>query len=162
MSRRPWAHRHPGRDDATGGERGAIGGLDALPFSVLIFVAGTLLLVNAWGVVDAKFAVTSAAREATRTLAEADDPATGDAAARRTAREAVASYGRDPDRLVVEGPQGSLARCGRVGYTATYPVPAIHIPMIGGFGRTFDVTSTHTERVDPLRSGLPGEADCGG
>ena len=59
------------------GERGAIGGLEALPFSVLIFVFGSLLLVNAWGVVDAKLAVTSASREATRTFAESNDPATG-------------------------------------------------------------------------------------
>jgi len=154
--RRP-ARPEPGRRP----ERGAVGGLEALPFSVLLFVCGTLLLVNAWGVIDATFAVTSAAREATRTLAEAGDPATGDAAARRTAREAIRSYGRDPDRLHLSRPQGTFARCGRVGYTATYPVPAIRIPFIGGFGEAFEVSSTHTERIDDLRSGLPGEATCG-
>ena len=139
-----------------------MGGVEVLPFAVLIFVFGTLLLVNAWGVIDAKFAVTSASREATRTLAESSDAGSGDAAARRAAEDAISAYGRDPGRLELSGPTGSLVRCGTVSYTATYPVPAIRIPVIGGFGRAFDVTSTHSSRVDALRSGLPGEATCGG
>lgn len=143
------------------GERGAVGGVEALPFSVLVFVFGTLLLANAWGVIDAKFAVTSAAREATRTYAESDDPGSGDQAARRAASEAITAYGREPGKLGLSGPQGELVRCGRVSYTATYPVPAIRIPLIGGLGHGFDVTATHSSRVDPLRSGLPGEATCG-
>lgn len=155
-------HRRPvAGPGAPPGERGAVGGLEALPFSVLIFVAGSLLLLNAWGVIDAKLAVTSAAREATRTYAEAGDPVAGDAAARRVAREAVSSYGRDPDRLELSPPQGAFARCSRVGYTATYPVPAIRVPFLGGFGDGFEVSATHTERIDDLRSGLPGEASCG-
>lgn len=152
---------HRSRPAPPDGEQGAVGGLEALPFSVLIFVCGSLLLLNAWGVIDAKFAVTSAAREATRTYAEAPDPATGDADARRTAREAIASYGRDPEKLDLSAPRGTFARCSRVSYTATYPVPAIRIPFFGGFGHGFDVTATHTERIDDLRSGLPGEARCG-
>lgn len=156
------AHHHR-RAPAAPGDRqsGAVGGLEALPFSVLIFVAGSLLLLNAWGVIDGKMAVTSAAREATRTYAEAADPVSGDAAARRTAADAIASYGRDPDRLELAGPRGAFARCARVSYTATYPVPAIRLPFVGGFGHAFDVTATHTERIDDLRSGLPGEARCG-
>ena len=38
------------------GERGQAGGMEVLPFGLLVFVAGTLLLVNIWGVVDTKFA----------------------------------------------------------------------------------------------------------
>ena len=53
-----------------------------------------------------------------------------------------------------------LERCATVSYTATYPVPALRIPLIGGYGQAFDVTATHTELVDGLRSGLPGEATC--
>jgi hypothetical protein len=160
------AHRRRDRDvgpaerPGPGTDRGAVGGLEALPFSVLIFVFGSLLLVNAWGVVDAKLAVTSASREATRTFAESNEPGTGAEAARRAAEDAISAYGRDPDRLDLDGPHGRLERCGTVSYTATYPVPALRIPLIGGYGRGFDVTSTHTELVDGLRSGLPGEADC--
>ena len=155
-------HRPGGRDVDASRERGAVGGVEALPFSVLIFVFGTLLLVNAWGVIDAKLAVSSASREATRTLAESTDAGTGDAAARRSAEDAIAAYGRDPARLQLLGPTGALTRCATVGYTARYPVPAIRIPVIGGFGHGFTVTSTHTTRVDALRSGVPGEATCGG
>lgn len=159
------AHRRavpvPGGRAPSRRERGAVGGLEALPFSVLVFVGGSLLLRNAWGVIDAKFAVAAAAREATRTYAEAADPVSGDAEARRTAREAVRSHGRDPDRLRLGPPRGTFARCARVSYTATYPVPAIRLPFVGGVGRAFEVSATHTERIDDLRSGLPGEATCG-
>lgn len=162
MTARPLAHRRGPVPPPRRRERAVVGGVEVLPFSVLIFVFGTLLLVNAWGVIDAKFAVTSASREATRTLAESNDVGAGDAAARRAAEDAIAAYGRDPSRLELTGPTGALVRCGTVSYTATYPVPAIQIPVIGGFGSAFEVTSTHSSRVDALRSGLPGEATCGG
>lgn len=154
-------HRHKSTGPVEQGEQGAVGGAEALPFSVLIFVFGTLMLVNAWGVIDAKFAVSSAAREATRTYAESSDPGSGDGAARRAAEDAISAYDRDPDKLDLQGPNGALTRCGTVSYTASYPVPAIRIPVIGGFGRSFDVTATHTSRVDALSAGLPGEATCG-
>jgi hypothetical protein len=138
-----------------------VGGIEALPFSVLVFVFGSLLLVNAWGVIDAKFAVSSASREASRTYAESTGPASGDRAARDVAAEVIRNYGRDPDRLELEGPHGELARCGVVGYTASYPVPAIRIPVLGGFGTAFEVRSTHATRVDALGAGLPANGSCG-
>lgn len=162
-----WAIAHHRAAAPTGGarggdsDRGAVGGIEALPFSVLVFVFGTLLLANAWGVIDAKFAVASAAREATRTYAESDEPGPGDEAARRAAADAIAAYGRDPAQLELSAPRGELVRCGRVSYTASYAVPAVRIPLIGGLGHGFDVTATHSSRVDPLRAGLPGEATCG-
>ena len=58
-----------------GPERGAIAGIEALSFGMLLFVAGTLFIANIWAVIDAKLAVTSAAREATRAFVEADDGA---------------------------------------------------------------------------------------
>ena len=38
------------------GDAGQVGGIEALPFGLLIFVVGTLLIANAWAVIDAKFA----------------------------------------------------------------------------------------------------------
>jgi len=142
-----------------GGERGSAGA-EVLPFCVLIFVFGTLLLVNAWGVIDAKFAVTSAAREAARTYAESDGGLTGEGAARDAAEDAIRAYGRTPSRMDLSEPQGAFVRCGSVTYTASYPVPAIQIPIIGGFGEAFDVTSSHTTRIDRLRAGLDAESAC--
>ena len=58
------------------GDAGQVGGIEALPFGLLIFVVGSLLIANAWAVVDAKFATDAAARQAVRTFVEADDPQT--------------------------------------------------------------------------------------
>ena len=52
-----------------------------LPFGVLIFVVGSLLIANAWAVVDAKLATTAAAREAARAYVESGSAAAGAGAA---------------------------------------------------------------------------------
>lgn len=54
-------------------ESGFVGGFEALPFGFLVFVAGTLLLVNAWAVFDSHLAASAAAREAVRSFVESDD-----------------------------------------------------------------------------------------
>lgn len=145
------------------GDEGQVGGIEALPFGVLIFVLGTLLIANAWAVVDAKFATDAAARQAARTFVEGIDAEVALAEAEAAGRAAVAAHGRDPDRVVVQ-PVGApaLVRCARATFEAVYEVPALSIPLIGGYGRApFRVRSTHSELVDPFRSGLPGQAeDC--
>ena len=142
---------------------GQVGGIEVLPFGLLTFVVGTLLVANAWGVVDAKLAVTSAAREGVRAYVEAPDQAAAVAAADRAVTDAVAGHGRNPDSTTVEihhdGDQ-HFARCTRVTVTVHHPVPAIHLPFIGGYGHAFDVVASQSEVVDPYRSGLPGEATC--
>lgn len=142
-------------------ERGAVGGLEAIPFGLLVFVVGTLLVANAWAVVDAKLAVTAAAREAARTWVEGDGAEAGRAAAVAAAAEAVAGHGRDPARLELDldAPTG-FGRCAPVVVRATYVVPALPLPWIGGFGRGIEVASRHSERVDPFRDGLEGAAAC--
>jgi hypothetical protein len=155
-------------------DRGQVGGVEALPFGVLIFVIGTLLIVNAWAVVDAKLATDAAAREATRRFVEApvvDGPGVRDAESSAVAAglDALAAEGRDPGRATValtglSAPDGSggYVRCARASFTATYRVPALTLPWIGGYGAGFQVTSTHTELVDPFRNGVPGSAEaCG-
>jgi len=145
------------------GDSGQVGGIEALPFGVLIFVLGTLLIANAWAVVDAKFATDAAARQAARTFVEGVDADVALADAQAAGRAAVAAHGRDADRVIVQA-VGTLvlARCERATFEAVYEVPALSIPLIGGYGRApFRVRSTHSELVDPFRSGLPGQAeDC--
>jgi hypothetical protein len=143
--------------------RGQVAGIEVLPFGVLTFVVGTLLVANAWGVVDAKLATTSAAREAVRAYVEAPDADTAMASADAAARDAVAGHGRNPDATTVEvRHEGDrpFGRCTRVTVTVHHPVPAIRLPFIGGYGHAFDVVSSQSEVVDPYRSGLPGEASC--
>jgi hypothetical protein len=144
------------------GERGVVGGAEVLPFGFLVFVVGTLLLVNAWAVVDAKLTVESAAREAGRSYVEAGDARAATAAARRSAREVVAGAGRDPDRLVLSNDRPAYVRCAVVNHEATYRVPSLTLPFVGGFGRGITVHGRHRDVIDPFASGLGGTADCGG
>ena len=37
---------------------------------------------------------------------------------------------------------------------------ALSLPLIGGYGRGFEVTSSHSELVDPFRDGVPGDASA--
>lgn len=141
-------------------ERGAVGGIEVLPLGLLVLVVGTLLVVNAWAVVDAKLAVSAAAREAARAYVEALDQQHADEAAHLAAAETIDGHGKDPGLLVLERSSAGFRRCQRVRYEASYPVPAIVLPWIGGFEHGFTVRATHSEVVDPYRSGLAGEASC--
>ncbi len=141
-----------------GDEAGFVGGFEMLPFSFLVFVIGLALLVNAWGVIDAKLVATAAAREATRAFVESSGPTSADAlaAARRAAAEAVDGHKSQPGEweLHSEGP-ADLRRCARVTLVVTYDVPTFRLPWIGGFaGSVITATGRHSEMVDPYRQGL--------
>jgi len=145
------------------GDRGTVGGIEALPFGVLVFVVGSLLTANAWAVVDVKLAVTSASREAVRRYVEASDHDRAVNEATVVARDAIRSHGRDPDRahLRIDHAGGRpWGRCTRVTMTVSYPVPALSLPWIGGYGDAFEVRADHSEIVDPFRAGLPGASRC--
>jgi hypothetical protein len=143
-------------------EEEGLGGAEALVFGVLIFVVGTLLVVNAWGVIDAKMAASASAREATRVLVEAPEDAPRHAIAQQVVTETLAGHGKDPSRVVgAPQVQGTIARCARIRVDVRYRVPTITVPWIGGLGSgQLEVRGSHTEVVDPFRSGLSGEATC--
>ena len=136
-------------------ESGQIAGIEAIPFGLLVFVVGVLLVTNAWAVIDAKMTVASAAREAARGYVEAENAADGWAAARAAADEVVRAGGREPSRLQLTPSSPAFARCQRVTVTAAYPIPAVTLPWIGGFGHGFTARARHSELVDPYRSGVP-------
>lgn len=142
-------------------QSGQVGGIEVLPFGLLIFVVGALLIANAWAVIDAKMAATGAAREATRAYVEAPNRQAAEQAARRAAEDSIQGHGRNPRslRLSNNGPQ--FVRCERVVYEARYTVPAIRLPFIGGFGHGFTVTGRHAEIIDPFADGLAPENRCG-
>jgi len=145
------------------GDDGQVGGIEVLPFSLLIFVVGALLVANAWGVVDAKLAVVSAAREAVRSYVEAGDADSAALAAVDAGRSVVAGHGRNPDRVAIDVHHDGdepFGRCVRATVTVTYEVPAVALPFIGGYGDAFEVRASQSEVVDPYRSGLPGSARC--
>jgi hypothetical protein len=136
-------------------ESGMAAGLEAIVFGLLTFVVGTLLAANAWAVVDAKLAVASAAREATRAYVEAPPGSDPLALAEAAAREAIAGHGRNPDRLQLTPVEASFARCATVRFEASYQVPALTLPWVGGQGSGLTATARHAEIVDPFRDGVP-------
>ena len=147
------------------GERGQAGGMEVLPFGLLIFVGGALLIVNIWGVVDAKFAADSAARQAARWIVESAGQATSGselrAGATRIATDTLADHGRTGPAQVTVGPPGAgFVRCERIEVTVSIAVPAIRLPFLGGYGDAFDVQATRGELIDPTRSGVDGLATC--
>ena len=149
--------RLPRRDQS-----GQVGGVEALVFGVLVFVLGTMLVVNAWGVIDSKMAATSAAREAARTYVEASSAAAAATTAEQAAREAIVGHGRDRARMELELVAGRFSRCARVTFEVRYQVPLVAIPLLGQHGSGLTVRARHSEVVDPYRSGLPGRAACDG
>jgi len=152
-------------------ERGALGGMEVLPFGFLLFVAGSLLLTNAWAVVDSKVAASAAAREAARAYVESTGP--GEVAlgqAHVAARAALEGHGRNPGRMRLDavGPL-DFRRCARVTFEVGYRVATVTVPWVGAFGGgVIETTARHSELVDPYRSDVPGGdataagAGCGG
>lgn len=144
-------------------QQGQAGGAEVLPLAFLTFVFGLLVVVNAWSVVDADLATTSAAREAVRAFVEAPDEPTAVAAATLAATHALEGHGRDASATSVSmtylGDAG-WGRCSRVAITVRHPMAAVRVPVLGGYGHGFDVVETSTEIVDPWRAGLDGEARC--
>lgn len=138
-------------------ELGVVGGLEALAFGVLVFVVGTLVVLNAWAVVDAKFASSAAAREAVRAVVSAE-PGTGpDELSRRAsvaAHQAVAAHGYGPDRVTITpGSPMRLERCAEIAIDVRVRVHATLVP--GAWStRSYDVGSSHEDVMDPFRSGL--------
>jgi hypothetical protein len=141
------------------GEAGEIGGVEGLIFGVLVFVLGVLVVANAWGVIDAKLAADTAATEAVRTFVQAAPDGDAASQARQAAMEVMAASGRSPARTTVVV-AGSPLRCSRVVAVVRYRVPVVAVPLLGGFGSGFVTSATHSELVDPYRSGLEGVASC--
>ena len=136
-------------------ERGQIGGFEVLPFGLLLFVSALLVITNAWAVIDAKLAASSAAREATRAYVESASASDAYASIEQRAHEALAAYGRDGDRVDIRVAAEPFGRCSRITIEVSYHVPALTVPFIGGFGSGITARSRHSEIVDPYRSGLP-------
>ncbi|MBW3613969.1 MAG: hypothetical protein KY439_01485 [Actinobacteria bacterium] len=151
------------KPSGAGSEAGQVGGLEGIVFGVLVFVVGTLVVANAWGVLDAKLAASAAAREGARAFVESQGPTADDALreAQLAASETIAGYGRDPEKMqfsTEEDPQ--LLRCARVTVRVEYPVPLINLPVLGRHGTGFTARARHSEIVDPFRSGLPDRTQC--
>jgi hypothetical protein len=151
------------------GESGT-GGAEVLAFGVLVFVVGSLLVLNVWAVIDAKLAVAAAAREGARAAAESSGPSEADAAAdaAEAAEASLGVSGREASdtsdgpavSLGTSRPDGELSRCERVTVEVRHEVPTVVLPWADGWGSAVTVSARASEVVDPYRSGLAGAAEC--
>jgi hypothetical protein len=149
-------------------DAGYAGGGEVIPLGVLIFVMGTLMVTNLWAAIDTKMATNGAAREAARVVAESDGG--GSEVGKDAAKAALTTQGRDPAELdgpngyVIDyEPGGAWAPCARATVTVRYPLALINIPIVGAVtGKVVNITSTHSEIVDPYRSRPddPGALAC--
>lgn len=145
-------------------DRGQAGGWEVVPFGLLVFVIGTLLIANVWAVIDAKFAVVDAARAGARAYVRADNGPAAATASSRAAAAAIAAHHRSRDRVAYPEPRAlpRFERCAVVVVTVRDTIPALSLPFIGGLGRGVTVVGQQREIVDPYRSGLPAGGACGG
>ena len=142
------------------GDRGFVGGAEAMIFGVLVFVVGSVLVVSLWATVAAKIAVTAAAHEGARAYVEAADEASAHRDADRAAAQVLDAHHRQ-----LAGPieiTGAFARCAQVTVTVHAELPAVSLGWLGGLGRR-TVTARASEVVDPYRSAadLPEGVGCG-
>lgn len=138
---------------------GAVGA-EVLPFVVLVFVGGTLMLTQAWAALDAKIAAVAGAREATRSFVEHRGPRSADAveAAIGAGTSAMSGYRLSGEASVQPIGTTRLRRCKRVTFEATREVP--RLTLLGGGWSPVTVGARASEIVDPYRHGLDGRAPC--
>ena len=140
--------RHP--------ERGVVAGLEGLVFGSLILLGGTILVVNAWSVLDTRQALDGAAREYLRAYTEAPDAATGERAGDRALRSALDGRDRLLRSVRLQRPdRGRFGPCSEATVVLSATVPAARVPFVGRFG-TVDVRVVHHELVDAHREVIPG------
>lgn len=143
-------------------ERGQVAGIEALPFGLLVLVGGALLLTNLWAVIDTKFAADAASRESARYVVEnagtVDDHVVR-AGASQVARDTMSDHRRSAP-VSVEVTAEALERCARISVTVGTSVAALRLPFLGSLGPSFEISATHSQLVDPTRSGVAGEATC--
>ncbi len=137
------------------GEDGAVAGLEALAFGVLVFVIGTLLIANLWAAIDGRSAADGAARAAARAVISAGPDGDHDAVAVAAATAAMAAHGLPPDREPDVELTGTYARCAVIEVTVAHAVPLVVLPTVGVRAPAVTVRATHAAVVDPYVSGLP-------
>ena len=139
-------------------ERGQAGA-EVIAGCVVLIVGLVFVFANLWAVLDAKMAVSSAARNAVQAYVEENTRGAAEAAARTEASELLSS--RFPARWTTETKTERFERCQPIVIRVTVDIPLIAVPFLGSFGGTKTVSATHRSRIDPFRSGVPGEVDCG-
>ncbi len=159
MSERRPAHR---------GQRGAVGGLEALVIGFLVLFGGLGLIVNAWSVVETRTALDAAAREYLRSYTEQSSAGEAEQAGERAARDVLRRRGTPLHQLRLTPPDPTtFGPCARATVTLAVDVPELRVPFIAALGPS-SVQVTASELVDAHRELVAGNGHdldrtlCGG
>ena len=134
-------------------DRGQAAGIETVPFGILVFISGALLVVNAWAIVTTRSGAASVAREYMRAYTRG--ASRGDALRRADAVAAtVASEQGFGDGAVAIDRPRVWGACELAEVTVRVRVPEIRAPFLGGFGTT-EVVVTHRNRIDAYRDSDP-------
>ncbi len=143
------------------GQGGAVAGLEGLAFGVLVLLAGTILVVNAWAVLDTRSALDAAAQEYLRAYTEAPDAATAATAGDAAARSALSARGLRVAVTISAPDPGAFGPCRLAHVELAATVPAARLPFIGTVGST-ELHVRHDELVDAHRELVGPAADLSG
>ncbi len=133
-------------------------GAEVILGGIVLLVGLILVLSNIWLVLDAKMAVTSAARSGGQTFIEQRTLAEASQALQSTMQTSLGS--RFPRGWTATSSLASFERCAPVDVVVAVNIPLVAVPFLGSIGGTKTVRSTHHTRIDPYRSRVPGEANC--
>ena len=132
----------------SGAESGQAAGIESIPFGILVFVGGVLLVINLWSVVDTRASLDSAARDYLRAYTAAPDRATARIVGRAAARASLSSRSGRPSAVRIGAPTERFGPCRPATVRLELTIDAIHAPFIGTLG-TAIVSTTQTELVEP-------------
>ena len=139
-------------------ERGQAGA-EVIAGCIVLVIGLVFVFSNLWMVLDAKMAVSGAARNAAQAYVEANSQQGAESAAQTEVRELLAP--RFAGRWNAETTIGRFERCQPISVEVSVTLPLIAVPFLGSVGGTKTVSARHASRIDPFRSGVPGEVDCG-
>lgn len=149
-------------------DTGALGGAETVPFVILIFVVGSLMVFNLWSVIHTKMALNAAAREAAHAIAEAapsgsgvDTQVTAEAeAAARNAYQVFTGDQADPNFTVTTDVPGGWRRCAAFTVTVSTRAPLVRLPMVGAVAPSAPVQASSSSIVDPFRDSATVTGEC--
>ncbi|MCO5313095.1 MAG: hypothetical protein M9952_09220 [Microthrixaceae bacterium] len=131
-------------------ERGYAGGVETVPFGILVFVAGTMLMVNLWAVVDAHVTLDAAARDYLRAYTGAVDRDGALDAGTEALRRSIGERWTD---IEVSAPPEPFGPCRPATVRIEVTIDSVRLPFVGTIG-SHTISSTQSELVQPYRGAV--------
>lgn len=133
-------------------ERGAMAGGEALAFSVLILLAGSLVITHVWSVIETRVALDVAAREYLRAYTRQTEHHTAAIAGEHAARGALTARGTPLTSLRISPPEATrFGPCGRATVTLGAAVLNSTVPFMGKIAGS-DVRVVHEDLIPAHRA----------